>query len=203
MYAILKELPKEIAAGFQVVDFMRKTTKDNPVADADKFRCVLVPAYSFAVTATPENAQQVFSDAIAEVVKAAASDILKEYCIANKMPEQMPEEMLTFAAVLEKMAASQTSERLNGEQITAWYDASDTKAQAATRYTESEKGQKQQASLRAKYIATASNNPGIDAQLAEKMLGYMSEKDLGSPVARAVAKKLERLSKVKVDSEEL
>lgn len=207
MLKILDKLPTETAADMQVVSFSRKATDKQPVTEPMKFRCVVAPSFSYTVVADPKEAETIFADALAEVVNAAASDILKDYCVQNvkdgNYPAEIPDEMLTFSAVLTRMVESQTSERLNGEQIGAWYDASATKEEAATRYGAEASGLKKQAALRTKYLAIASNNPGIDPQLATKMLGYIAEKDTASPVCRAVAKKLERLTKVTVDADEL
>lgn len=201
--SILKELPKEITAGMQVVSFSRKNTDKQPVTEAERFRCVQVPAFSYTVTATPENAQQVFASVLADVVATTAGEILKDFCIANKYPTEIDAELLSFAKVLERMEQSQTSERLNAEQIAAWYEKSATKTDAEKRYGSEEKGKKQQAALQSRYCSLASNNPGIPAELATKLLSYLSEADTTNAVCQSIAKKLARLQKVTVDPDEL
>lgn len=214
-YSILKAAPSSILAGQQLVSFARKSTKNQPVADGDKYRAVVVAAFSLptatfqvADAANPEevtltDAPEVFNVAIRETFDSAASGILLDYCKANPKAETIPAEMLEFSAILAAMEASQTSQRLNQETIFAWYDASNTKKEAETRYTDSEKGKKQQANLRAKYGAVASNNSGIDAALAVKMIAYIHADDLTNSTCAAVVKKLERLTKESIDSDEL
>lgn len=204
---ILTMEPKQITAGKILVSFSRKSTKQNPVEEKDKFRAVERQPYVLPLI-QPQGeiegktydysaeACNIFRDAVAEAFMAAASQILKDYCDANKTATEISEDALSVAAVVAKMADMQTSQRLNGEQITAWYDASKTKTDATGRYGDSEKGKRQQVALREKYISLASNNPGIDAGLAVKMLGYINADDTSSPVAAAVIKRLERLSKV-------
>jgi hypothetical protein len=204
-YKILVSEPTTITPGMALVVAARKSTVKNPVPETEKYRAVEVKPYLLPVAMEQKetaegsqlvNAQDVFNEAIREAFGNAASEILKEYCIANKAATEISEDALSFGSVIAKMADMQTSERLNGEQIKAWYDASKTKTDATTRYTDSDKGKKQQAQLRDKYIALASNNSGIDATLATKMLGYLNADDTANPVCAAVARRLERLSKV-------
>lgn len=213
MLTILVTEPKEVAVGSILVSYSRKSTDKNPVAEADKYRAVVVtPAYKLpsavyqegeGESLTIKDAEDVFGEAIKEVFMAAASAILLDYCKNNPSSKEVSEEAFSFSAVLEKMEASQTSQRLNQEQIFAWYDASETKKEANIRYTDSDKGKKQQAGLREKFGAVASNNSGISPELAGKMLGYVSEKDTNNATCIAVCKKLERLTKVTVDADEL
>jgi hypothetical protein len=204
MLKILAELPKEIPATGMLVSFNRKSTEKNPVPDELKTRYVIVAATPFSITAEPTTAQEAFSAAVQEAFESAATSIFQDYCTQNlkdgKYPEEMPEEMLTFSAIVEKMQASISQERLNQEMIFAFYDGSETKKEAAERWKETPKKMEV---FRVKLGSLASNNPGISADLATKMIGYMSEKDVANPVCRAIVKKLEVLTKKKVDADEL
>jgi hypothetical protein len=204
--AILHSEPKAVTPGKMLVVAARKTTKLNPVPDNQKYRAVEIAPFITPLLVNPgeaegakydyqENALSLFRQAIAEAFLAAAVEILKEYTTANPDAKEMSEDALSVSAIVTKMEGMQTSQRLDGDQITAWYDASKTKSDAAGRYTESEKGKKQQAALREKFISLASNNPGIDPALATKMLGYLNADDTSSPVCAAIAKKLDRISK--------
>lgn len=214
MYTILTSEPAKVEANQVVVSFSRKDTKKQPVAEADKYRAVIVPSYklptaTFQVPAENaeevqlEDAPQVFNDAIAEVFLSAASSILLDYCKANPSAKEISEDALTFAAVVTRMEQSQTSQRLNSEQIATWYDASATKAEAAKRYGDDEKGKSKQAALRTKFLAVASNNSGISPDLAIKMIAYVQEGDTTNATCAAVLKKLERLTKETIDADEL
>lgn len=188
----------EVKQGEQVVYFRRKK-----VAEDQAYRAVVIPAFQYSITSDPADTKEVFAEAISAAVADAAGEILKAFVAENPSKAEMPEEMLTFAAVLAKMGEQQTSQRLNAEQIRNWYKDSETAKDAATRYGSDEKGKQKQAALASKYESLASNNPGIDNKLAEKMIAYVNEKDLQHSVCKAILKRLERLTKEKVDADEL
>lgn len=186
---IHKNEPVTIAAGQQVVYFRRKK-----VSEADSFRGVAVPQFT-ETQQLPSPLPEQFVVAIREAVEAAASDILRSYVDANPHAVSISGKMLSFSAVLDQLQASQTSQRLNGDQIGSWYDGSETAKAAAVRYGSEEAGLRKQQTLRSKYISLASNNPAVDVTLATKMLSYLSEADTNSSICKAVASRLERLSK--------
>lgn len=216
---ILTSEPKAVDAGMQVVSYSRKSTKNSPVADADKYRAVIVPSYRLPTASFQnavvkeegseepelelEDAPEIFNAAIAEVFLSAASSILLDYCKANPTATEIDDSSFSYASVVARMEQQQTSQRLNSDQIAAWYDSSTTKAEAATRYGADPKGLSKQAALRTKFLAVASNNSGISPELATKMLSYISEKDTDNATCIAVSKKLEKLTQVTVDAEEL
>lgn len=212
-YPILVTEPTTIEAGKALVSFRRKSTTKQPVADGDKYRAVVVPAFSLPIAIMADSsttdmnlspaADDVFIEAITEAFFAAAGEILRAFCDGSKDAKEIPADLLTFQAVVTKMQETQTSQRLNAEQIATWYDQSATSAAAATRYTDATKGPKQQAALKAKFMSLASNNPGIDVALATKMLSYVSEADTSHSTCKAVLKKLERLTKETIDADEL
>jgi len=199
----------KLEAGQQVVFFRRKK-----VAEADSYRAVCVPAYvapSAVYQKTVEgneveitDAEEVFSVALSECINAAASDILRRYCDDNKAATTIDASLLTFAAVVTEMQAQQTSQRLNGDAIAAWYDASKTKQDATTRYaSKPDTAEKLGLALREKYLSLASNNPNIPPALAVKMLAYISPEDTSSTVCKAIAKKLAKLSEVSMQADDL
>lgn len=192
-YKVLTTEPTEVPALHDVVYFSRKSTKQNPVPESESYRAVVVPAYSLPVLA--EGTDEVFATAIREAFFAAAGEILKAQFLADKTLAEVVEESLTFSAVVEKMQEAQTSKRLNGEQIAAWYDASATSKEAAARYGVDESGIKKQTALRAHFVSLASNNPGILPQLATKMIGYVSTDDVSSTVCQSILKKLAACAK--------
>lgn len=202
MFAILTSAPSTIKAEEQVISFNRKSTKNSPVDDADKFRCVVAPKFDWGIAAQPETAQGIFATALEEVIAEAAGNILKDFWMDGK-PQQIPADRLTFAAVMERMAKEQTSQRLNGDSIKAWYDASQTAKDAASRYGDTDDGKKKAAALREKFISLASNNPAIMPQLATKMLSYVAEADASNTVCAYVVKKLARLAEVNVNADDL
>lgn len=201
-------------AGEQVIHFRRKK-----VAEAESYRAVCVPSYKLPSASYQEtvkeqdtgeetlqvsDAEEVFAVAIAEAFLAAASSILRKFCDEKgKDAKEISADLFSFSAVIAEMQVQQTSQRLNAETIAAWYDSSETKAEAMTRYGEDEKGKRKQGALREKYLSLASNNPAIPMDLAVKMLAYISTKDAEYATCKAVCKRLERLTKVTVDSDEL
>lgn|SRR5574341_723953 len=198
-------------AGKQVVFFRRKK-----VAESESYRAVLVPSYKLPSACyiegegdetTVQDAEEVFRIALADAFMDSASSILRRFCDekrdAKQEAKEIPADMLTFSAVVTEMVTQQTSQRLNGDDIAAWYDASTTNKEAISRYGNEEKGKRQQAALRAKFLSLASNNPAIMPDLAVKMLAYISPDDTENSVCKAVAKRLERLSQVSVSADEL
>ena len=193
--------------GKQVVFFRRKK-----VSEAESYRAVLVDSYKLPTACymegegeetTVQDAEEVFTAAIAETFLDAAASILKRYCDENSKAESIAADLLTFAAVVVEMQAQQTSQRLNGDAIAAWYDGSKTAEDAAKRYAEKKDGAKLAAALREKYLSLASNNPAIQQSLAEKMIAYVNPEDTGHSICKALLKRLEKLSKASVDADEL
>lgn len=199
--AILLALPTYDAAKQDLIYFSRKDTKKNPVAEVDKFRGVLVTKVALPEAMESlgddnvQTAHDVFQKAIREAYFAAAGEILRDYVEANKEAKEISSSAFLFANVVEKMAESATSKRLNGEQIEEWYDESETSKEASKRYSDSEEGKKKQAALKAHFLSLASNNPGIPPSLAVKMTSYVSEQDTGNNVARWVLEKLAIVAK--------
>lgn len=205
-YAILAAEPSTIPAGMQVIYFQRKTTTKNPVADADKYRCIVVPKYrshQWETVTQPEAATEIFAAVLEEAVNAAAGGILLDFWQQHQAATVIPGEMLTFAKIIERMQAAQTSQRLNSEQIAAWYDASKTCVDAAARYGSDDAGKKKAAALREKFLSLASNNPAVMPALATKMLSYVNPDDAEHSVCKAVAKRLDRLQQVSVSADDL
>lgn len=199
MLTIHSVMPK-VSPTESLVYFRRKDTAKQPVAETDKFRGVLiVPPY--VLPAASESLHEVFADAISEAFFASAGDILRNFCDANKDAREVSADLFSFSAVVAKMQESQTSQRLNGEQILNWFDGSKTAEDAATRYSHTAaKPDKRFAVLREKYGSLASNNPGgINPQLATKMISYISPDDTDNAVCKALLKKLEKLSVETVD----
>lgn len=214
MYQILTTEPASIEAGKTLVYFRRKDTKNKTWKEDEKFRGVIVPSYKLPVAYHEEvmkeatadqpeetavsQAEDVFQDAIKDAFLNAASLILKEYIDVFDKDIQLDEEALSFTSVLERMQKEQTSQRLNQTMIQTAYDGSKTSLAAVVRY----KGDtKKQTALRSHYLSLASNNSGIQPQLAEKMIAYIEADDLSdssnnrSSIFAALIKKLEILSK--------
>lgn len=195
--AILTEAPKQIETGKQLVEYHRKSTSKNPVPEADKYRAAIVPAFpTFAVVNkvddTDAEPQQVFRDAVSEVVNKAAGDILRDFIAGNKDAKEIDLSLLEFSAVVSRMAANQTSDKMNGKMIGDWYDSSTMPAEAAERYSNDAS---KVAKLRQAFCSLASNNSGLAPTLALKMLTYMERQDLANPVAKAISMRLDRISK--------
>lgn len=222
MYQILTTEPASIEAGKTLVYFRRKDTKNKTWKDSEKFRGVIVPSYDLPVayyestikaevrqdgqegdTTEVSQAEDVFQDAIKDAFLNAASLILKEYVDAATPDFQgeISEALLDFSAVLQRMQKEQTSQRLNQGMIQEAYDGSKTAEAAIKRYGSDSAGNKKQTALRSHYLSLASNNSGIQPQLAEKMIAYIEADDLSdssnnrSSIFAALIKKLEILSK--------
>lgn len=190
---ILTSLPLDVPAGMNFVTFSRKSTKDNPVEEKDKFRAVMVPDYT--LPKLEEGTDAIFGRAISDAFYNAAGEILRAYVESNKDATEINGALLAFSAVVAKMQEQVTSKRMNGAQIKEWYEQSQTSKDSAARYGVDDAGKKKQEALKAHYISLASNNPGIQPSLAVKMLGYISEQDTGHAVTKQVAEKLAALSK--------
>jgi hypothetical protein len=186
------------AKGFRKVYFARKSTKKNPVAENEKYREVHVPEFPTLRIYNVENSddvqpQDVFKTALDEVLSDAAGEILLDAFLANKEIKEIDSALFSFSAVVSKLQTNQTSQRLNGETIAAWYDSSTMDAEALVRYNnDADKAAK----LKQAFCSLASNNSGVNDTLATKMLVYMEKQDASNTVTKAIAARLDRLSKV-------
>lgn len=193
--------PQQAAKGQHHVALERKSTKANPVAESERCRYTLIPSFpSFTVCNSSDNTdldnQQVFRTIVADALGDAAKSILKDYFLQNKTAATIPAEVISFAAIVARIEQDQqTSERLNSEQIVAWYDASTIPAKAAERY---QGDAAKVARMKAAFASVASNNSGITAKNAATMLTMMEAEvsgDAVSTVAAAVASRLSAISK--------
>lgn len=181
------------------------------VAETDMFRGVMVNSYRLPTATyqkdgendgevTVTDAEEVFASAISDAFMDAAGSILRRFVeekeSAKGEAKEAPESLFFFSAIITEMQAQQTSQRLNSDAIAAWYDASATATDSATRYGSDEKGKAKVTVLREKYLSLASNNPAIQPSLAVKMMAYINPEDTSVSVAKAVIKRLERLSKL-------
>lgn len=184
--------------GQQLVWFQRKKVPADQLQ-----RAVYVPAWNVPAEVTALN--ETFAAALNTVIAKAAGNILRRYVDESKAAEGSKEattidvSLLTFEKVVEEMAASQQSERLDSATIEKWYDGSATKKARDEAYKDEKKSKK----LRDVFLSLASNNPGIIPSLAERMISYMVESDLDSVVAQAIVKRLARIKQTAVSSDEL
>lgn len=215
MYQILTQEPTTLPEKSTLVFFRRKDTKNKTWKENEKFRGVIVPSYTLPIAyhestkqvegsdeqqTEVSQAEDVFQDAIKDAFLNAASLILKEYVDSSEdVTTGIDEELLSFEAVLARMQKEQTSQRLNQAMIQEAYDGSKTATASIERYGKG--GEKKVAALRSHYLSLASNNSGIQPQLAEKMIAYIEADDLSdstnarSSIFSALIKKLEILSK--------
>lgn len=195
---LIKQEPNQITEGCNLIFFKRKDTKKNPVAEADKFRGIEVPQFDFGteVAGLPE----VFRTAIVESVQGAAGEMLRIALAEKPTQEVFDTENFTLPKIIEKMAELQASQRLNGEQIGNWFDASLTKDFCIENY----KGDAAKlAKVKEKYSALASNNPAIKPTEVTKLLSFIQEGDLQHPVCKGIVKRLERLQNEQIKDDEL
>lgn len=197
---VLDQAPATVPAGAMLVSFRRKDTRKNPVPEAEKFRCVVVPALDWSITAQPENATGIFAAAIAEQIDSAASAVLLDAWIAGGKAQTVPVGLFTLSALLAKMEQVQSAVRLDGDDIIAWYDASATKHAAVERYRDRPENVKK---LGAKLRGLASNNPAISPELATKLISFFADADLQHPICKNLLRRLERLSKPQDTADDL
>lgn len=191
--------PVKLEANQTLVFFRRKK-----VAADKAFRAVVVPSYSLPVASTVEilggnevrtNAADVFQTAIVEAFHSAAGSILKRFCEEQPEAKEVSEDLFSFSNVVIEMQASESGQRLNGDQIAEWYKDSETAKLATIRYKDKPEASKKEAALKAAYLSLASNNSGIQPNLAIKMMAYLAPEDTDNAVCKAIAKRLEKLSK--------
>jgi len=191
--------------GQQVIYYSRKSTVKNPVAESDKFRAVVAASFPtlriYDVDGSDDvQPQDVFKAALDDVLATVAGEILLDFVKGNPTATAIPADLLTFTAVAARLATNQTSQRLNGETIAAWYDSTTMQQAATTRYAgDAAKAGK----LREKYISLASNNAGISSDLASKMLTYLEGQDVSSVVAKAVLARLAKLMQTVASADDL
>lgn len=193
--AVFSEQPSKVETGNVVIEFRRKKMEQ-----AQSYRAVIVPTFAFSAVYEPATMAETFGQALTDAVMQAASDVLRSYCDEHKEAISIPAETMQLASVVARMAEDQTAQRLNSEQIGTWYDSSKTKTDAIARYKTDEKKVNL---LREKYQSLASNNAGILPDLAQKMTAYVNEEDASHPVCKAILRRLDRIQKQTVSSDEL
>lgn len=194
--------------GKQVIYFRRKK-----VTEDQAYRAVLVSPFTNLPTVVhlqpndsngvvaPVVAEEVFATAIATAFFDAAGSILRRFCEEQPEAKEVSEDLFTFPAIVTEMQASESGQRLNSEQIAEWYKGSATEKLATERYAGKPDASKKEAALRSAYLSLASNNSGIQPNLATKMLAYLAPEDTDSAVCKAIAKRLEKLSKANISDD--
>jgi len=209
-YTVLTDAPDKVPSGFQCITFNRKSTAKNPVEESDKSRSVIVPAFptirAYNVDAGDDcEPQQVWKDAIMALLTDHAKSIFLAWFVENQNATTIPTDLLSFEAVVNAMQQAATSQRLNGDMIAEWYDASKTAADALARYTaqDSKSAEEKAAKLRKVFCSLATNNPGIPQTLAVKMISYVNPADTENELCKRILQKLEVLSRDKVNADDL
>lgn len=192
--------------GKQVIYFRRKK-----VTEDQAYRAVLVSPFDMPIVVynkpsegaetTVSTAEEVFAVAIATAFFDAAGSILRRFCEEQPEAKEVSEDLFTFPAIVTEMQASESGQRLNSEQIAEWYKGSATEKAATERYAGKPDASKKEAALRSAYLSLASNNSGIQPNLATKMLAYLAPEDTDSAVCKAIAKRLEKLSKANISDD--
>lgn len=186
---------KEITAGLFLLVWTQKTTEKRKVEDADKYRAVMLPKFQqHEELKEVDGVRAVFQTAIYEAMEVAARKLLGNFCKANMKATEVPASVFDLSNILVAMEEQQTSARLSGDTIAAWYDTSETGKKNATRYGDDEKGKEKAAKLRSKYLSLASNNPAISPELAGRMLAYLEDADSKHTMYAAIAKILQKKS---------
>lgn len=182
-------LPKFDETKEQAIIARRKSTKANEVPEADKFRAVILPRFELPADAAFEP----FAELVRGALTEQAVKTLRDFCIATPDADSVDAGKFAIPSLLADFAASSAAERLSKETIAAWYAVSQTCKDAQARYSEGPDGKKVLA-LGNFYGLLASNNPGIQAAMLEKMLAYLAASDAEtSSVATKIAERLVRM----------
>lgn len=114
-----------IPAGHEVVSCARRSTKENKVAEADRYRAIVVPELSVAESGLPDK----FASIVLGALRRTASDQLAAmWADATDSFTECPGDVWTVDALLAFADRVSQSQRLTREAVAAWFDSSAVKS---------------------------------------------------------------------------
>lgn len=183
----------------------RRSTKEAPIADADRIRRVVLPANHWGELASSVNNErnQSLTDILRGALAKLGSDKLRDMLAESPMLRQVELAAFTVPALLawgEETATSRGSITFTREQAESWYKDSATKVANAERWTTAGKTAAQVLVLHQfvsnRFGALAAKNHGLaKADDATKLLAMIAAEDASNSVATEIAGRLAHIEK--------
>lgn len=168
----------EVPKGYVLISDNMRETKGNTVTPETRYRNILIP--EFDLSEVSDKFRSVLAAKMYELAKARLEVANEE---SNRMIRQLPPEEFTVSSLLEFFGRRVESNRLTGESVGLWFDASATAQKIKSKAPE--KLQK----FRDLFVKTASPNHGINPNTCQALLATLESSDVESSIGATLAGK--------------
>ena len=167
-----------------------RETKGSTLNPALRYRNICIPEFSFPDV--PKELVRIVIAKFNDLAKDRFEDAMLE---SNRSAVSLPLEMFSKASLLQYFSTVSVSQRLTGEMVAAWFDASATAKKIAAKAPEKMKA------YRDLFIKTASPNHGINPNTCTALLATMEEADAEGGIGETLAGKWAATVKKSQESE--
>lgn len=179
----------------------KRSTKENTLTDAERIRRIVLPANYWGELAATTNGErsQALTDVLREALKRIGSERLKDALAENPMLSSVQLADYSVSALLtwsNETSTSRGSITFTREQVEAWFDASATKRELASKHQANPKLAAILSMVRNRFGALAAKNHGLkDEADATKLLALIAPADEANPLTTEIAGRLTHIIK--------
>jgi len=185
----------------------RRSTKEKPLTDAERIRCVVLPAGHWGELGASLNgtSNQSLTDILRSALVSIASDRLRDTLAAEPMQRIVELNDYSVPALLSwnaDTASGRGSITFTREQVETWYDSSETSAELTTKWTAAGKTAAQMLTLhqfvRNRFATLAAKNHGLKEPAdCDKLTSLIAAADLDGASASLMVEVMGRLDHIR------
>lgn len=185
----------------------RRSTKEKPLNDAERIRCIVLPANHWGELTGSLNgtANQSLTDVLRGALISIASDRLRDTLTAEPMQRLVELSDYAVPALLSwnsETASGRGSITFTREQVETWFDSSNTSIELIAKWTAAGKTADQVLTLaqfvRNRFATLAAKNHGLkEAADCDKLTSLISAADLDGANASLMVEVMGRLDHIR------
>jgi hypothetical protein len=184
-----------VADGLELVVSTQRSTKENKIAEEDRYRAVQIPCLSLAEAGVPKRFELILLDALRRAAVAQLGALWKD---STDGLHAVPADIWGVESLLAYAERTSTAERLTGEVLTAWFAASVVGGKAKA------KGPKVFAKFEKAFTSLAASARTESEDECKSLLACLAGEDAASWIVGAMVRKLTaRLEKLAEDVESI
>jgi hypothetical protein len=196
-----------LALGQIQISAHRRSTKEKPLTDAERIRCVVLPAGHWGELGATLNSEknQSLTDILRNALVSIAGDRLRDTLAAEPMQRMVELADYSVPALLSwnsETASGRGSITFTREQVETWFDSSTTSTELAAKWAAAGKTAEQVATLAAfvknRFATLAAKNHGLkEATDCDKLTSLISAADLDGTSASLMVEVMGRLDHIR------
>lgn len=185
----------------------RRSTKEKPLSDSERIRCIVLPANHWGelVGSLNGTSNQSLTDVLREALKTIASDRLRDTLAAEPMQRLVNLDDYTVPALLawnSETASGRGSITFTREQVETWFDSSATNSELQAKWAASGKVGAQIETLlqfvKNRFATLAAKNHGLKEPTdCDKLTSLIAPADLDGSNASLMVELMGRLDHIR------